>query len=234
MRLFLSTALLFFGLGLAGCANQSGPVGVDIDLAGERTVYVNKHVELGPLQVYVHPDGEPPVPPRALFVPLRMTQRMEYAQQTGHNISRLIWQTWLQEQVFPTLEFAAMSTPYRPDLALSLAARKGADMVVGGYITHFLDGGTMGDTNVSITVEAYDVKTGNLMWSMAQGGRMQRDHVADYLLFAVKTRLPSDPAAAVTTALAADMAVAVRNWVNGEGEGPEKGPWYNPDPGAFR
>ena len=226
---FRSLPIVVLGLWLAGCANQSGPVGVDFDLASEPTIYLSKHVDRGPVQVYVQPDGEPLSPPRALFFPFRMTQRMEDALSVGQNLSRLVWQTWLQQKVFPTLEYANVSTPYRRDLAL--AARKGADMVVGGYITHFLDGGTMGDTTVSIAIEAYDVKTGNLMWSMAQGGRMQKDQVSDYLLFAVKTRLPGDPAAAVVTALAGDMAVKVRNWITPPV--PES-PWYKPEPGAFR
>lgn len=231
MRSVFLTSILVCSLWLTGCANQSGSMGVDFDLAGQPTIYVNKLVNRGPIQVYVQPDGEPLKPPRALFVPFRVTQRMENALEVGRNLSGLIWQTWLQSNVFPTLEYEHTSTPYRPDIALALAARKGADMVVGGYITHFLDGGTMGDTTVSIAIEAYDVKTGNLMWSMAQGGRIQRDQVSDYLLFAVQTRLPADPAAAVVTALASDMAAKVRNWISPPA--PDS-PWYKFEPGAFR
>lgn len=220
-------------LALAGCGTPVGRTlsdNVDLDLASEPVIQVDNWVRRSPVQVYVHPDISPATPPKALFLPLRVTQQMEEASAVGANISRLIWQTWLQNKVLGTIEFANTNTPYRPDLALALGAQKRADLVVGGYITHFLDGGTVGDTVVSLSIEAYDVRTGNLMWSMAQGGTMPRSRVSDYLIFATKSRMPTDPAAAVIAALAADMGLKIRNWATDQ---PPEKPWYKVEPEAF-
>ena len=227
--LLLSLALL------NACASSNGPqnagLTANVDLASEPTVYVDNLVRQSEVQLYVHPDAPPLEPPKALFVPLRLTQQMENALTIGYNLSRLYWQSWLQEKVFPVLEFASTNAPYRPDLALALGRQRGADLVVGGYITHFMDGGTTGDSAVSVAIEIYEVKTGNLLWSMAQGGLMQKVAANDYLLFAVKARMPADPASAVLMTLGRDMGRTVRNWIEPD---PPKAPWYKREPGAFR
>lgn len=224
-------------LSLSACG---GPVGralsdnVDLDLASQPTIQIDNWVRLSPVQVYVHPDVSPETPPKALFVPFRMTQRMEEASAIGSNVSRLVWQTWLQNRVLGTIEFSTTSTPYRPDIALALGRQRGADLVVGGYITHFLDGGTVGDTVVSIAIEAYDVRSGNLLWSMAQGGTMPRSTVSDYLILATKSRMPADPAAAVISAISRDMGLKVRAWADPQAPQPEEEkPWYIMEPKAF-
>lgn len=217
---------------VSGCSvsKESRSMDLDFDLASQPTFFMNNWVERGAVQVFVYPNQPPLEPPRALFMPLRLTQRMENAVTVGHNLSRLVWQSWLQNQVLPVIEFAYTNTPYRPDLALAMGRQKGADLVIGGYITHFLDGGSKGNSEVSLALEIYDVKTGNLLWSMAQGGFMQRAKISDYLIFAVKTRMPNDPATAVLMALSSDMGQRVREWVYPKG--PEK-PWHGMEPKAF-
>lgn len=215
MRGISVPALLCFLILLAACSSQttrSISNSGDFDLASEATIYIDNWVRRGPVQVYVHPDIAPSTPPKALFMPFRVTQKMENAVTIGRNISTMIWQTWLQNKVLSTIELARTETPYRPDIALAMGRQRGADLVIGGYITHFVDGGTVGDTTVSIAVEIYDVHNGNLLWSMAQGGLMQSSKVNDYLLVATRTRMPTDPAAAVITALAQDMGLKVRDW----------------------
>lgn len=194
-------------LSLLGCTN------VTMDMASQPEVYVDNSVVRNPVQIYIHPDKAPLVAPRTLFVPFRVTQQMENASVIGRNISHYIWQNWLQTKVFSVCEFAQINTPYRPDLAIALAKSKGADMVVGGYITHIVDGGTTGDSSLSLAIEAYDVHTGDLMWSMAQGGYMQLAKVNDYLLFAVNTRMPMSPMGAIAASLAIDMGTKVRHWI---------------------
>lgn len=234
MRLFSSFSFLLLAvLALAGCGTQTGQTlsnDVNFDLASQPVIQVDNWVRASPVQVYVHPDVGPQSPPKALFLPFRVTQQMEQASVVGNNISRLVWQTWLQHKVLDTIEYAYSAPPYRPDVALAMGAQRGADLVVGGYITHFIDGGTVGDTSVSIAIEAYDVRTGNLLWSMAQGGGMPRSTVSDYLIFATKSRMPSDPSAAVIATLARDMGLQIRNWTNPQ---PPERPWYKPQPKAF-
>ncbi|MEG1610416.1 MAG: hypothetical protein RR317_04460, partial [Bilophila sp.] len=151
--------LLFFVFTLTGCGEAMHTLSdsVDFDLASQPTVRFDNWVRVSPVQVYVHPDIAPATPPKALFVPFRVTQQMENATSLGHNISRMVWQGWLQHKVLGTIEMAQTNQPYRPDIALALGRQRGADLVIGGYITHFIDGGTVGDSVVSIASEAYDV-----------------------------------------------------------------------------
>lgn len=212
MRSYLAIFALSMTL-LTGCTVVSE--NVDFDLASQPTIHIDNWVRRSPVQVYVYPSGDPAVPPKTLFVPFRMTQRMENATVIGTNVSRIVWQSWLQHEVLDTIEFANTNTPYRTDVALALARQRGADMVVGGYVTHILDGGTVSDTVVSISVEAYDVKTGNMIWSMAEGGTMPRSNTSDYLILATKSRMPTDPLAAVISTLGRDMGLKVREWAKG-------------------
>lgn len=73
--------------------------------------------------------------------------------------------------------------------------RRGAEMVVGGYINHYMDGGSGGTSSLSLALEIYDARTGTLLWSMAQGGLMEARQVHDFYLFSIKERNPGDPAA---------------------------------------
>ncbi len=223
--------LLAITLLAAGCATQqSRSVAVQLDFASQPTVYVNTFIERNAPQVFVYPTASPENPPKALFYPLTLVQRMENASVVGQGISRIVWQTWLQEQVFPVLEFAQIKETYTPERALALGRVMGADVVVGGYITHLIDGGTAGNSEASLSLEIYDVPSGNMIWSMGSGGFIQKDKVSDYLLFAVKAKMPSDPLAAVITTLSADMGRVVSNWA--EPKGPEK-PWHGYEPNAF-
>lgn len=195
---------------------QSMNNNVEFDLASEAVIYQDNWVRLSPLQVYVYPTGDPAKTPRTLFVPFRVTQRMENATIVGQNISRVIWQSWLQGEVFDTLEFSSTNTPYRSDVALALGRQRGADLVIGGYVTHFLDGGTVSESAVSITVEAWDVHSGNMLWSLGQGGLMPASTVSDYLLFATKSRMPRDPAGVIISAIGRDMGRKIRSWAKGD------------------
>ncbi len=199
---------------LGGCGKQMREFNesADFDLAAQPTFYVDDWVRKGPPQVFVHPDISPASPPKAIFMPLRLIQRTENAKAVGMNISRYVWQTWLQEKALPTIEFADNAPPFRLDMALAYARHRNADILIGGTINHYFDGGTVGDSSVSIALELYDVKSGTLMWSFGQSAAMQVGKVNDYLLFAVKTRLPADPAAACIMASAKDLAVLVRSW----------------------
>lgn len=210
-RLFiLLTALVT--LLTVSCASPPR-VSVDMDLASQPTFYLDDWVRRGHPQVMVRPEGRPEVPPNALFIPLRVTQQMQQPSIVGLNVSRMVWQTWLQQRVFPVIEFADQTTPYRQDLALRLARMKGAQVVIGGYITYFVEGGTAGDTRVSLQMEIYDVPTGQLLWSMAHTGLLERQFTNDYLLFATKARMPSDPTWAVIQTISADMGKEVHDWL---------------------
>ncbi len=84
---------------------------------------------------------------------------------------------------------------------------------MGGYITHFLDGGTVGDSAVSMSIEIYDVATGTLLWSMAQGGSMEKQNANNFYIFQVQARMPADPVGLILRTLASDMGMEIYYWL---------------------
>jgi len=97
---------------------------------------------------------------------------------------------------------------------LALGRQRGADLVVGGYITHYLDGGHTGSSSVSVSIEIWETATGNLLWSLAQGGLLESQLAHDFFLFQVQTRLPIDPPSAILRLLAEEMGTTVHNWAH--------------------
>lgn len=197
----------------AGCARtQSISSNVDIALNKQTVFYWDDWVRRGAPQIFVSPDRAPDSPPTAVFMPMRMTQQMEHANSIGYNLSRIVWQTWLQNNTLPTLEFAEGAPPYRRDIALAYGRKRNADLVIGGTINYYKDGGTVGDSAVSIALEIYDVKSGTMLWSFGQAALMQSSKVNDFLLFSTKSRVPSDPVVTCLTAAASDLARMVQAW----------------------
>ena len=200
---------------LAGCSTQAGQtVKTNVDVGANRplTLYWDEWVRKGAPQIFVSPDRPPENPPTAVFMPLRLTQQMEHANSIGYNLSRVVWQTWLQVGALPTIEFAEGAPPYRRDLALAYAKQRGADLAIGGTITYYKDGGTVGDSGVSLSLEIYDVRSGNLIWSFGQAAVMQSSKVNDFIIFSTRTRVPTDPVTTCLMASAADLAQMVRHW----------------------
>ncbi len=202
---------------------------IHIDTQNSKII-LDTAVNKSPVQVYVHPNSEPQKPLSALFVPFRMMQNIENFVTIGRNISYIIWQNWLQQELFSILEFSQTTPPFRPDIALAIAAEKGADLVIGGYVTEFIDGGTVGDTRVAIAIEIYDVKTKNLIWSIAQAGSIEITKANDYILFTINKRIPTNPSSVVIYALAEGTGKTIKNWISPQ---PGKAPWYKFEPSAF-
>lgn len=208
-------ALLGVLLMAGGCASTSDPAGRrNLDLTTPGTLYSDSTVYRGEMQVMVHPNVNLEQPPTALFVPLGLTQDMHDALPVSQGVSRQVWQQFLSEGTFPTLELANMPPPYRADLALPLAQAKGADMMVGGYITYYLDGGQTGTSKISLHLEVYDVKSGDMLWSIAHAGTLPYKPVRDFLLVEVKNRMPADPMSTLIAAVAGDMATLLHMWTS--------------------
>ena len=209
-------AVLLSALVLTGCAT-AGAIDerVDFDLATQPTVYRDQWVRLSNLEVHVEPAHGAAYAPRVLFMPFRVTQEMSDPTMAGFGLARVVYQTWLSMRLYPTMEFSGDSTPYRRDRAVQLARQRGADMVVGGFVTYLYPGGTVGDTQVSLQIEGIDVATGQIVWSMAQSGLVPVALKKDYLIFAVKHRMPSDPLHAATRAIAAETGRQMQNWLSG-------------------
>ena len=208
----LAGALLFL---VSACS--SGYLGrrVNFDLADEPTLYVFAWVDRNAPHVSVHPAEEAVVSPTVLMVPLRVTQRMGpgEADNMSRQISRTFSQTLLQEKIFPILEYDEQAPLYSPMQSLMLARAKGAEMLIGGRITSVMSGGTAALSQVSMQIEAYDVASGELIWSITHAGNMDNKPSNDYILFVQKTKLPPDPVYAITRALAWDISRIFKEWV---------------------
>jgi hypothetical protein len=211
-------APLLLALFLSACATARG---VDEHLRFEPadknilTVHRDQWVVRNPPETHVQPASQESAAPRVLFLPFRVTQPMDNPNAAGYSIARIVWQTWLSMRLFPAMEFSGDDTPYRRDRAVQLGRMRGADMVVGGFITYLYAGGTAGDSQVAVQLEAHDTHSGQLVWSLAQSGMMPASRTTDYFLFATKTRLPSDPVHAIVQAMAGDMGKIVQVWTAG-------------------
>jgi hypothetical protein len=210
----LCLALLLCALLLSSCSTSNPQVNMTGDLSTPLQVQLNNWVRRQPPQVYVRPNISPASPPTALMVPLRVTQEIRDPVSLSRNLSRTFWQAWLNKQTFAVLEYAYDAQPYDPRRALALGKQKGADLVVGGYITHYLDGGHTGSSSVSISIEIWECATGNLLWSMAQAGLLEYQSAHDFYLFQVRTRQPMDPPSAILQTLAEEMGKLAHDWAH--------------------
>lgn len=202
----------------AGCATSPDDSRSSISLAGDFStpiqIQIDNFVRRQPPAVYVSPRGRLNHRPRALFVPLRSVQQISNAVTFSDMLSRQVWQIWLSLNAFEALEYAPEAGPYERSRALALARQRGAELLVGGYINHYIDGGSGGESSLSLSLEIYDVKSGTQLWSLAQGGLMEARQVHDFYLFSIKERNPADPSGFIARSLAWDMGRVVLAWVD--------------------
>lgn len=211
--------ILFLVIGVcAGCARSPDDSYSGIALTGDLSapfqVKIDNFVRRQAPVAYVQPSGPLGYKPTALFVPLRMMQQMNNAVTFSDMLTRQIWQVWLSLGAFSTLEYAPQAGPFERSNALALAKQKGAQILIGGYINHYMDGGSGGESSLSLVIEAYDVNTGNMIWQIAQGGLMDRETKHDFYLFTITERNPADPSGLIIRSLAWDMGNVVKKWVD--------------------
>lgn len=197
---------------LSGCG-KNVTVGLSGEMATPYHVQYNHSADIKPPAVYVRPTSAPAAPPTALFMPLRVTQSANNVQALSRNISRQIWQIWLSQRAFSTLEYDDSVVFYRPSDALALARRRNAQLLVGGSITHVMDGGTTGDSSLSLAIEIYDVATGALLWHIAQGGNFNKKQASDFFLMGVQARMPEDPLGVLIRTIGNDIGMEIYRWV---------------------
>jgi hypothetical protein len=200
---------------LFGCATVQGiEERTTFDLSGKAVFYQDQWVQRTPPEVYVRPAEQPAAyAPSVLFIPFRVTQVMDDPGMAGYTTARIIWQTWLSMQIFPAMEFSGDSVPFRRDRALELGRLRNVDVVVGGFVTHLYAGGTAGDSQLAVQLEAYDTRSGQMIWSMAQSGLMPASRTTDFFLFATRTRIPSNPLQAIAKVIAIDTGTVLQDWI---------------------
>lgn len=196
---------------ISGCATINEDV--SFDLASQPVIYKDQWARRQAPLVYVHPIENTDMELTALFMPFRVTQPISDPEMIGYSQGRTVWQTWLSKRLFSIMEFDGDHGPYRRDIAINLARQKGADLAIGGFVTHYFAGGSDADSQVALQVEIYDAASGQLIWSMAQSALMPARKVNDYIIFATETRGPSDPMFALAKAMADDMGDIVAKWV---------------------
>lgn len=217
----LSVKILLASLVLmssAGCARSPDDSYSSVALTGDFStpfqIRTDNFVRRQPPAVYVRPQAPIGHRPTALFVPLRAVQQIGNAVTFSDLLSRQIWDVWLSQGAFSTLEYAPQAGPFDRNRALALARQKGAEVLVGGVINHYMDGGAGGESSVSLGIEVFDVKTGNMIWSLAQAGMMEKEQKHDFYLFTITERNPADPSGLIVRSLAWDMGNLMREWVN--------------------
>ncbi len=215
-RLLLLFPLALFLPFLSGCATAQGvDEHVNFDPSAKTIIYRDQWVRRTAPEVHIEPAQQASHAPTVLFIPFRVTQPMDNSMPLGYTVARVIWQTWNSMRLFPAMEFTGDTVPYRRDRAVQLGRMRGVDMVVGGFVTYAYAGGTAGDSQLSVQIEAHDTQSGQLVWSIAQSGLMPASQTNDYFLFATRTRLPSDPMHAITKAIAIDTGKVIQNWIAG-------------------
>lgn len=212
--LFLLLPALALLLPLLDGCGRNVTVGLKGEMATPYHIQYDATVDRKPPAIYVRPNVSPNAAPTALFVPLRITQNITRFQALSRNVSRQIWQVWLSQNAFSTLEYDDAVIPYRVADALPLARAKGAQLLVGGYIQHYLDGGSVGNSSLSLNIEVYEVATGTLLWSISQGGNFEKKQTADFFLVDAQARMPEDPMGILVRTLAHDMGLEILYWVH--------------------
>ncbi len=219
------SALRLLALALAACLAACS---VEPRLTSLSIVSIDTWVKRNNPDFYVEPLSSPGVPMTALIVPFRVNQNIDFARGLGEQVAKYVWQTWTRDRVFPKFLFEQGAPPMSAAQAVALARKRGVDLAVTGAVTYIISGGTRGDSAVSISMEIFDAASGERLWSMAHGGRIETGQTRDYIFFAKQNRMPEDPIYAVSTVLAADMGGMVTNWNYGHTPPPPASP--NPPP----
>ncbi len=215
----LYVCFLVMSLCLAGCAANNATVSMHGEMATPYHITKDAQVDVSPIRVYVQPNISPKDTLRGLFVPLRVTQDIAGPKNISHNVSRQIWQVWLAQRSFEALEYNDSAVPFQVSDALALAKRRGANVLVGGYITHFMDGGGVGTSAISMQIEMYEVETGAMLWSMAQAGSIDKDQAADLFLVGIQERMPADPMGLTARSVGYDLGMKIKEWVHPHADG---------------
>ncbi len=215
MKKFIVFAALLFTSQLLACVSTGANPSMSMhgEMATPFHLTSDAPVTVSPIRVYVQPDGIVTDPLRGLFVPLRLTQDVAESMHISRNLSRQIWQVWLAQKAFAVLEYDESVIPHQVSDALAVARAKGANVLVGGYISHYLDGGTAGKSSVSIQIEVYEVASGALIWSMGQGGAMEKKQATDLFVLGVQQRMPEDAAGLMVRSVGYDMGMKIKHWV---------------------
>jgi hypothetical protein len=170
----------------------------------------------------------PPVPTTALMVPFQVTQDIAGGQELGEQVTRIVWQTWTRDRVFPKLLFEEQlrKRHHAPGRGRGAPSRRGPRGGGQDHLPHVRRHAR--GFGVAFSLDIIDVRTGERLWSMAHAGTIEAGLTEDFILFTRRNRMPTDPIYAVTSTLAMDMGGPIIKWNYGYKAPPPAGP--NPPP----
>ncbi|QJB58126.1 OmpA family protein [Pseudodesulfovibrio sp. zrk46] len=186
---------------------------VDPTINDSIKVYTDTAVRKSSLQVAVHPKSKQYRPLTAYFHPFVIQQQNSDYFQLSNAFAEIFNNAWLEERLFTIQEFQS-GTPYQGlDAALDRARRRGADLLILGYVPYFYAGHTVDDTAITIKLNVYAAGNGALLWSMVQSGRIESKNPDDYIYFTHEHRLSTAPFTKIIRSIAKDMAIPLKGWL---------------------
>jgi len=186
---------------------------VDPSFNDQIKIYTDTPVRKSSLQVSVHPKGKQYRPLTAYFHPFVIQQPNSDYRHLGDAFAEIFNSAWTEERLFTIQEFQP-GTPYQGlNAALERARRRGADLLVVGYVPYFYAGHTVDDTAITIKMNIYSAGNGNLIWSMIQSGRIEDRTPDDYIYFRHEHRLSDAPFTKIIRSIAKDMAIPLKAWL---------------------
>lgn len=186
----------------------------EFDLEQGMRVYKEAGIYTGEIMTRIHPTANLEEKPTALFVPLGLVQNNRDHEAISRGVSRLIYESFLQEETFAALEYNDAVIPYRTEDMLPLAREKGAEYLIGGLINQYYDGTNTGDSRFAMQLFVYQADSGDLMWSVNHSGVLPYKPVADYGLFKVKSRMPVNSMTTLISAVGDELARLLHYWTD--------------------
>lgn len=186
---------------------------VDLSLSDQVVVKSESPVRKSTLQVSVHPKGKQYRPLTAYIHPFVIQQPNSDYQHLSVAFTDLFHSVWMEERLFPIMEIDKRAKFRGVEHALDKARKRGADLMIIGYVPYFYAGHTVDDTVITVQVDVYAAGSGTLLWTMKQSGRIEEKVPQDYFYFRHEYRMPDGPFSVILRDIARDMAVPLKAWL---------------------
>jgi len=194
-------------LTMAGCAY------VDPSLTDQTKVYVDARVRKSSLQVAVHPRDKQHKPLTAYFYPFVVQQPNDDYASLGDAFALEFHNAWTEERLFTVQEYEHGARYEGLNSGLARARARGADLLIVGYVPYFYAGSTVDDSAITIRLNIYSARNGDLLWTMLQSGRLEYKQPKDWVYVRTETRMPTGPFNVIIRAIAKDMAIPLKAWL---------------------
>ncbi|SDN85021.1 hypothetical protein SAMN04488516_10919 [Desulfonauticus submarinus] len=128
-------------------------------------------------------------------------------------MGQIFFRIWQGEKIFPKSFFINQHLHSKEE-ALNIASKQNAFAVIG-EITYVLDGGSLGESVLSLHLEIYSPK-GELLWSLSHAGRIDNPPLIDWYIIKKQILMPEDGLGYLISSLALDLARPIYAWARGK------------------